>query len=183
MGQQFFAGRAHRDRRLRVSSGSTAPSLAPIPAVPVTPSASVVTEPSGHPSPGQASLIQGNTEQHVSVSPAQCSPATPAPSHQTSLLEAERGGGILSEGLCQGPRHRLPAPQLRLQGVFPETSTLLAASCRREERKGSTVVVSVGGGAGKALPPLFLPGGGSSVPQDRSLALLLLFPKEKKGQK
>ena len=56
--------------------------------------------------------------------------------------------------------------------------------------RSRTVVVSLaglgGGGSGgkRLLRPLpFLRDGGSAVPQDRSLALLLLFPKEKKGQR
>ena len=47
------------------------------------------------------------------------------------------------------------------------------------------MVSLAGGRGGKSLLRLlpFLRDVGSAVPQDRSLALLLLFPQEKKGQR
>lgn len=144
MGQQFSAGRAGRGRRLWLSSESRALPLGPIPAVPNTPSPSLGPELSGYPVPGQASLTLGTTEQRVCVHHLHSTPRCPASTNTPDITSApphrrpSHGGGILHPGPCQGPRHRLPAPQLRLLWVvFPGTSTLLAASPRgREERQG-----------------------------------------------
>lgn len=162
-----------RGERLRFSSESGVSSLAPIPAV------------SAPPSPALGTEFSGNPEEHVrhlhgAAPPASARPADIPSAHPDRRLS--RGGGVLSPGPCQGPGHRLLAPRLREFSQGPPPCRPPAGEGGREGR-GCTVVVSRGGGAEKLSPPPFLRGGGSTVPQDRSPGLLLLFPKEKKRQR
>ena len=138
-------GHSSRGQSLRFSSESGASSLAPISAVSATPSPSVGTE------------FSGNPEQHVrhlhSTAPrANARPPDIPSGHPDQRLS--RGGGILSPGPCQGPGHRLLAPQPREFSQGPPPCRPPAGEGGREVR-GCTVVVSkaeAGGWHGKALP-------------------------------
>lgn len=123
----FLQAEPGRGGRVWFSSESGASSLALVAAVPTTPSPSLGTELSGHPSASPASPggIQGVTSVTCT---AQCHRRPPL-SHQTPRQ------GLLSPGPCQDPGQRLSAPRL-LQGVSPGTSTLPAR--QPEEEGGKT---------------------------------------------
>lgn len=125
-----------RGKRLLCSSQSGASSLAPIPADSATLSWS----------PGPE--FSGTWEKHVchlhsAAQPASARPPDIPPMHPDWRLS--RGGGILSPGPCQGPGHRLLAPQPREFSQGPPPCRPPAGEGGREG-KGYTVVVSRGGG-------------------------------------
>lgn len=117
---------------------------------------------------------------HGAAPPASARPADAPSRHPDRRLSC--GGGILSPGRCQGPGHRLLAPQLQEFSQGPPPCRPPAVEEGREGR-GCTVVVSGWGwGARKSSPHHCSCGVEAALSPRTGVRLCCYFLKRRKGR-